>query len=111
MTMSPNEQGGATSLDFEVLKEPWNIYQVSDGTKLRIRIVRRDVRRVMDGNVPEYIPDARIITAVICAPELKGTPSAAPSGGERRQSIERADIPFETIAHDNNATCSTMARA
>jgi len=56
----------------------------------------------MDGNVPEYIPDARIITAVICAPELKGTPSAAPSGGERRQSVERADIPFETIAHDNN---------
>lgn len=102
MSTTTNERRSGTALGFEVHKEPWNTYQVSDGTKLRIRIVLRDVRRVMDGNVPIYVPDARTIIAVICAPALKGTPAASPSGEEQRQSVERADIPFETIAHDNN---------
>lgn len=102
MSTTTSERGSGTALDFEVRKEPWNIYQVSDGTKLRIRIVLRDVRRVMDENVPIYVPDARVVIAVICAPELKGTPSILPSDEERRQGAERADVPFDTISHDNN---------
>lgn len=99
----PNERHDSTSLDFEIHKEPWNIYQVSDGSRLRIRIVLKEVRRIVDGGVPKYHITTEAMIALICKPELKGRPSAAtPSGDESQRNIERADIPFETIAHDNN---------
>ncbi|MDD9813688.1 MAG: hypothetical protein OXU37_05425 [Thaumarchaeota archaeon] len=101
MSTTPNERRGSTSLDFEVLKEPWNLYHVSDGSKLRIRIVLKDVRRVVKGNVPEYFPTAYVMIVVICAPELKGTPSI-PSSEEVKKGAERTDISFETIALENN---------
>jgi len=101
--MSPNEQGGATSLDFEVLKEPWNIYQISDGSKLRIRNVLRDVRRVVEDGVPKYSATVEGMIVVLCAPELKGTPTTPPPSKDKLQeSIERTDIAFDTIFQDNN---------
>lgn len=103
MPATPNERRDSTSLDFDVLKEPWNIYHVSDGSRLRIRIVLREVRRVVNGNVPGYFPATQVMVAVICAPELKGTPSAPSQGNEEiQESVERADIAFETFAFDNN---------
>jgi len=101
--MSPNEQGGASSLDFEVLKEPWNMYQISDGSKLRIRNVLRDVRRIVEDGVPKYSATVEGMIVVLCAPELKGTPTVpSPSNDKLQESIERTDIAFDTIFQDNN---------
>lgn len=40
----------ATYLDFEVLSEPWNVYALSDGSRLRIRFVLHKVGRLGDSS-------------------------------------------------------------
>lgn len=100
---TPSEQHTSTSLDFEVLKEPWNLYQIADGSKLRIRTVLKDVRRVMEDGVPKYSVSVEGLIAIICAPELKGTPTVpAPEPSKLQENIEQADVAFDTIFQDNN---------
>lgn len=103
LTMSPNDQPDSTSLDFEVLKEPWNMYQISDGSKVRIRCILKDVRRVIEDGMPKYSITVEGMIVVVCAPELKGVPTTpAPAHDKLQESIERADIAFDTIFYDNN---------
>ena len=38
------------SIDFEIIKEPWNKYQISDGSILRTRTILKKVERITNGD-------------------------------------------------------------
>lgn len=37
----------ARFIEFEIIKEPWNKYQISDGSVLKTRIILTEAERVM----------------------------------------------------------------
>lgn len=79
------------------------MYQMADGSKLRIRSVLKDVRRVIEGGVPKYSVSVEGIIVVICAPELKGAPTnPPPEQNKLQENIEQTDVAFDTIFQENN---------
>lgn len=59
-------------LDFEEESEQWNTYKLSDGTKLRIKLVLREVKRLKkwkpDGT-PVYMINSMNIVRTVDIPE------------------------------------------
>lgn len=76
----------AEDVDFEAIKEEWNEYKLSDGSKLKVKLVLIGVKRLKkyqpDGK-PIYIINSTNVVRVVDVPEkLKGKPSQRfpPSG-------------------------------
>ncbi len=67
-------------VDFDVVKEDWNIYQLKDGTTLKVKLVLGGVLRVRGqydqlGN-PVYLINSTNVVRVIEVPkELKRAPA------------------------------------
>ena len=49
--MMPKDLSRGHKVDFQVIKEDWNEYELSDGTKLKVKLVLVDVLRF-----PSYNP-------------------------------------------------------
>mgnify|MGYP001098697598 CR=1 FL=1 len=68
----------AEDLDFTEEQESWNVYKLSDGTTLKIRIVLQEVKRLKkwkpDGSPIYVIASTNIVRAVNIPEELKQTP-------------------------------------
>lgn len=47
---------GGEDLDFEVVKEDWNEYKLSDGTTLKVKVVLTGVRRLKNRYTPTGDP-------------------------------------------------------
>lgn len=66
-------------MDFEVVKEDWNIYKLKDGTTLKVKLVLINVLRAKNqydpiGN-PMYMVSATNVVRVVDVPrELKRRP-------------------------------------
>lgn len=91
------------SIDFEIIKEPWNKYQIQDNSVLRTRTILKKIERVIDGEKISFQMDAQTITVVDPDPSLKGTPSKKPITKEEMQkSIEKDDMRYDTIAQEFN---------
>jgi hypothetical protein len=72
----------AEDIDFTEEKEPWNVYKLSDGTTLKIKLVLRGVKRLKkfapDGN-PIYVINATNVLRVVDVPKelrMKPKPSS-----------------------------------
>lgn len=91
------------SIDFEIIKEPWNKYQVSDNSVLRTRTILKKVERVIDGKKISFTMDAQTITVIDADPALKGTPNKNPvTPQEAQASIEKDDMRYDTLAQEFN---------
>lgn len=91
------------SIDFEVIREAWRKYHVSDGTKIKMREVLLDVRMAMVGGTPRYSITTDAQTSVLCAPDLKGEPMArAPTREELSQAIELRNMHCDAVSADNS---------
>jgi hypothetical protein len=69
-------------VDFEPIKEPWNIYELRDGTKLRIRTIVFNVMptdRFDEIGKPVYGVASANLMVARARKELRGQPSASPS--------------------------------
>lgn len=68
----------AEDLDFDEEQESWNVYKLSDGTTLKIRLVLQEVKRLNkwkpDGSPVYLIASTNIVRAVNIPTELKRTP-------------------------------------
>ena len=69
-------------LGFEVLEEPWNEYMLSDGTKLRQKLVLTYVAKIAGAydqlGRPIYQPAFNLAFSVVAPKELRGQPSIPP---------------------------------
>ena len=71
----------AEDLDFEEESEQWNTYKLSDGTKLRIKLVLREVKRLKkwkpDGTPIYVISSMNVVRTVEIPKELRQKPKVS----------------------------------
>lgn len=94
-----------TELDFDVLKEPWNVYQLEEGPILRTKyVLTRVVRKREEGGRFGYAFKGRnIVSLSHFPPELRGPPSPRIYSPEELQaSIIDDDVRYSTIVEEWN---------
>lgn len=76
--ISPEELAEAEDVDFVEEKEGWNIYRLSDGSILKVKLVLTGVKRLKKWNpdgTPIYVINSQNIVRVINVPkDLKAKP-------------------------------------
>lgn len=98
-------------VDFEVVKEPWNKYQLDDNAILKVKLVLTLLRRKEllrpDGSVEKIVGfsfDSQNVTTLQSVPEsLKGSPSTESYDPKQLESsIVQDDIGYTTLAEEWN---------
>ena len=71
----------AEDVDFTEEKEYWNVYKLSDGTTLKIKLILRGIKRLKKWNPdgsPIYVINSTNVVRVIDVPkELKAKPKVS----------------------------------
>jgi hypothetical protein len=84
-------------LDFQIVKESWNVYELHDGTILKVRFVLLKVIRTTAFN-PDGEPMYAFATKNFLAPrapkKLMGPPTNPPPTEEQMSSSSMADVDF-----------------
>ena len=70
------QYGKYKSIEFEIIKEPWNKYQIIDNSVLKTRTVLKKIERIMDGDKVSFSVDAQTLTVIYADSALKGTPKS-----------------------------------
>lgn len=77
-------------LQFEVIKEPWNVYKLEDGTTLRVKVILKNLIKEAENS---YSLETSNVIAVIPNPKFIGLPSPPLKPGENLESyIEAEDL-------------------
>jgi hypothetical protein len=78
MTIPPDALNESVDLDFTEIEEHWNIYQLSDGTKLKVKLIVRGVKRLNqfepDGTPVYLINSMNVVRAIDIPAEVKAKP-------------------------------------
>ncbi len=91
------------SIDFEVVKEPWNKYQIQDNTILKTRTILKKVQRLTDGDKVSFNIDSQTLTVIYADSSLKGEANPNPvSKQELEKTIDRPDMRYDTLDQDFN---------
>jgi len=91
------------SIDFEIIKEPWNKYQIQDNSILRTRTILKKVERTIEGEKISFNIDAQTLTVIDADSNLKGMPSNKPiTKDEIQKSVEKDDMRYDTLAQEFN---------
>ena len=90
-------------IEFEILKEPWNKYQLRDNSVLKTRTILKSVRRITQKNETQYQVDAHSLTVVHADPALRGSPNPNQiSNDEILKNIEMEDMHYDSLAQESN---------
>ncbi len=80
--VKPEDLAEAEDLDFEDTKEYWNVYKLSDGTTLKIKLVLRGVKRLKkflpDGSPIYMVNSTNVVRAINIPKKLMGKPKGRP---------------------------------
>jgi hypothetical protein len=78
MTLPADALNDSVDLDFTEIEEHWNVYQLSDGTKLKVKLVIRGVKRLNqfepDGTPVYLINSMNVVRAIDIPAEIKAKP-------------------------------------
>ena len=78
MAIQPDALAGSVELDFTEVEEHWNVYQLSDGTKLKVKLIIRGVKRLNqfepDGTPVYLINSMNVVRAVDIPDTVKAKP-------------------------------------
>ena len=78
MTLPADALNDSVDLDFTEIEEHWNVYQLSDGTKLKVKLVIRCVKRLNqfepDGTPVYLINSMNVVRAIDIPAEIKAKP-------------------------------------
>ena len=92
-------------LDFDVVREPWNRYELEEGPILKAKVILKNVSRKTeaDGKVG-YGIDIQHVTAISHVPiELQGPPTERGYSPEELQaSIVKDDVRYSTLREEWN---------
>lgn len=90
-------------IDFDVLKEPWIKFEISDGSILKVRTILKKVERVTKEGKLGFNIDAQTITIIHAEPSLKGPPSKKSySKEEIQKAINKDDMRYNTLVQEFN---------
>jgi len=90
-------------LDFEIVKEKWNKYTLSDGSKLKTRIILQSVWANEQNNQKSYQYEITQLTVMLCDAALQGEPSTTnytPEEISKNKEIDRCR--FDTNSYEMN---------
>ena len=86
-------------IDFKVIKEDWNEYELEDGSILRGKVI---VVKLLEGE-SGLIVNSTNVFGVLVPPELRGKPSPTRySEEELLKHVVKEDIKFKVIKEDWN---------
>lgn len=92
-------------LDFKILREDWNIYELADGSILKVRFVLRKVIRTKafnpDGE-PLYAFGSQNFLAPKSPKKLMGPPTSPPPTEEQIHTSEKVEVDFRTKTENWN---------
>lgn len=93
-----------TELNFEIIREPWNSYELDDGPNLKTRLILKRVYRKMEEDKPGYDVDAQNLTVLTHVPnDLKGKSSKKKlSPKEIQAAVIRDDVRYTTLREEWN---------
>ncbi|MGD0805527.1 MAG: hypothetical protein ABSA11_15815 [Candidatus Bathyarchaeia archaeon] len=78
MAIPPEALDESIDLDFTEIEEHWNLYQLSDGTKLKVKLIVRGVKRLNqfepDGTPIYLINSMNVVRAIDIPVEVKAKP-------------------------------------
>lgn len=91
------------SIDFEIIKEPWNKYQISDNSVLKTRTILKKIERIIDGEKTSFSIDAQTLTVIYPDPSLKGPPNPKINTKEElMKAIDKPDMRYDTLSQEFN---------
>lgn len=91
------------SIDFEIIKEPWNKYQLSDNSIVKTRTILKRIDRVTKGEKTSFTMDAQTLTVIYAEPSLRGTPNKQKiTENDLIKSIDKPNMRYDTIAQEFN---------
>jgi len=78
MSIPSDALAESVDLDFTEVEEHWNVYQLSDGTKLKVKLIVRGVKRLSqfepDGTPVYLINSMNVVRAVDIPDSVKAKP-------------------------------------
>ena len=91
------------AIEFNIIKEPWNKYEISDNSILKTRTILKKVERIINGDQIGFNIDAQTLTVIHADSTLKGTPNTRPiTKQELQKSIDKPDMRYNTLAQEFN---------
>ena len=91
------------AIDFDIVKEPWNKYEIQDGSVLKIRTILMKVERILENKQFKFNMETQTLTVIHAGSDLKGKPNPKPvSNLEIQQAIEKPNMRYNTIAQEFN---------
>jgi len=89
-------------IDFDIIKEPWNLYKLEDKSILKTKFVLINVLK--EKGTPkgtlEFSFQSSNVLGVVPPPDLIGVPSRPYSGEELESSIVAEDLKFDIIGEE-----------
>jgi hypothetical protein len=103
-------------LDFKVIKEFWDSYELSEGTKLKNRVILTGVKKlnnansnidknknINNGKINEYEFDFQSIQSFIFSAKSNGNPHKKFYTKQELESSYKIEMPYNTISEKWNA--------
>lgn len=95
--------GQVRFIEFEIIKEPWNKYQLQDNSVLKTRIVLKSVMCTTKKNETQYAVDVQSINIVHADPTLRGNANTNQVSNDKiLNSIEKEDMYYDSLAQESN---------
>ncbi|MCH7649440.1 MAG: hypothetical protein IIA83_12655 [Thaumarchaeota archaeon] len=90
------------SIDFDVVREPWQKYELNDNTIIKTKFVLTKLfKKIKEDNKPAYTIDGQNITVVLAPQEVKGQPDSKKyTPQEYQKSIIQEDVKYNTISDE-----------
>lgn len=95
-------QASIKYIDFEILKEFWNKYELNDGTQIKTRAILTEVRKTPRGSGFEYNFGFQGLQTIFPSQQSRGTPSMGNLTKERIRDSIWTDIRYNTMSEEWN---------
>ncbi len=97
----------STVLDFKVIKEFWDVYDLNDETKLKNRVILTGVKKLNNNNnsnnkINEYEFDFQSLQSFIFSKKSKGNSHTKFYSKHELESSYKIEIPFNTVSEKWN---------
>jgi len=90
-------------LDFEIIKELWNKYNLRDGSSLKTRVMLESAWFIEKDDKKNYSVTIKNFTVILCDPSLQGTKNTTKWTTEQiKKGIEVEDSRYDTISYEAN---------
>lgn len=89
------------SIDFDVIRETWNKYELNDNTIIKTKYVLTKLTKILKDKKVNYAIGGQTITVILPAVESRGPPDTTQyTGDDYKKAIIQDDVKYNTIAEE-----------